>query len=365
LAGLFSRKTLIRFMTKDEQYMQRCLDLASKGLGSVAPNPLVGSVIVHNDRIIGEGYHRVFGGPHAEVNAIASVKETSLLPESTLYVNLEPCSHFGKTPPCSDLIIRKRIKRVVIGSVDPFDVVTGKGIARLRNNGCDVSVGVLKSHCLAINKRFFTFHEKKRPFIILKWAQTADGFIDALRPADSELRPAWITSEKLRILVHKWRSEEPAIMVGTHTALADNPRLNVREWSGKQPLRIVVDRELKLPRKLHLFDNRLETLVLNDRLDKKEHRTTYLKMAFENELVSLSHLMHYLFEKGIQSVLVEGGQKLIQSFVKQGLWDEARVFSGPQFFGEGIKAPAIKPTNLSHVIIGNEGFFWFKNFLNY
>lgn len=345
--------------------MQRCLDLASKGLGSVAPNPLVGSVIVNNDRVIGEGYHRVYGGPHAEVNAIASVEDPSLFPESTLYVNLEPCSHFGKTPPCSDLIIRKKIRRVVIGSVDPFDVVTGKGIARLRNNGCEVTVGVLKNHCQAINKRFFTFHEKKRPFIILKWAQTADGFIDSLRPPDLKLRPAWITSEKLRILVHKWRSEEPAILVGTHTALADNPKLNVRDWVGPMPLRIVVDRKISLPKKLHLFDNSQPTLVLNENLEKKEGNTTYIRIPFEGDLVSLPHLMQYLYKKGIQSIFVEGGQKLIQSFLNHGLWDEARVFSGPQFFGEGIKAPSIKSTNLSHIIIGNEGFFWFKNFLNY
>ena len=352
-------------MTKDEQYMNRCLDLAFKGLGSVAPNPLVGSVIVYNDQIIGEGYHRVFGGPHAEVNAIASVKETSLLPESSLYVNLEPCSHFGKTPPCSDLIIRKGIRRVVIGSVDPFDVVTGKGIARLRNNGIEVTVGVLKNHCQAINKRFFTYHEKKRPFIILKWAQTADGFIDSLRPPDSELRPAWITSENLRILVHKWRSEEPAIMIGTNTALADNPQLNVRCWSGANPLRIVVDRDLSLPKKLNVFDDSQNTLVLNEKLEKKENKTTYLKAPFDGEMVNLPFLMHYLFSEGIQSVLVEGGQKLLQSFIKHDYWDEARVFSGPQFFGEGVRAPFIKPTNLSHVIIGNESFFWFKNYLNY
>lgn len=345
--------------------MQRCLDLASKGLGSVAPNPLVGSVIVHNNQIIGEGYHRVFGGPHAEVNAIASVRETSVLSDSTIYVNLEPCSHFGKTPPCSDLIISKGIRRVVIGSVDPFDVVAGKGIARLRNNGCEVIVGVLKNQCQTINKRFFTFHEKKRPFIILKWAQTADGFIDALRPPDSDLRPAWITSEKLRILVHKWRSEEPAIMVGTHTALADNPQLNVRDWKGSQPLRIVVDRELTLPLKLHLFDKKQETLILNEKIEKKEGNTTFLKIPFERDLVSLPYLLQYLFKQGVQSIFVEGGLKLIQSFINQGLWDEARVFSGPKFFGEGIKAPSIKPSNLAHIIIGNEGFYWFKNFLNY
>jgi diaminohydroxyphosphoribosylaminopyrimidine deaminase/5-amino-6-(5-phosphoribosylamino)uracil reductase len=352
-------------MTKDEQYMERCLDLALKGLGSVAPNPLVGSIILHNDRIIGEGYHMQYGGPHAEVNAIASVQQPELLKEATLFVNLEPCSHFGKTPPCSDLIISKGIKRVVIGNVDPFGMVTGKGIARLRNNGCEVIVGVLKNQCQQINKRFFTFHEKKRPFIVLKWAQTADGFIDTLRPPYSSQRPAWITSEKLRILVHKWRTEEPAIMVGTNTAIADNPRLNVREYTGNNPLRIVVDRNLSLPAGLHLFDNKQQTLVLNEKLDKKSNKITYLKLPFEKELVSLPHLLNYLFDNNIQSVLVEGGQKLLQSFIDQGLWDEARVFSGPQFFGKGVEAPSIKPGNLSHVIIGNEGFFWFRNFLNY
>jgi diaminohydroxyphosphoribosylaminopyrimidine deaminase / 5-amino-6-(5-phosphoribosylamino)uracil reductase len=351
-------------MSAEEQYMQRCLDLALMGLGRTAPNPMVGCVIVHEGRIIGEGYHQQSGQPHAEVNAIQSVKNQALLPFSTLYVNLEPCCHFGKTPPCTDLIIDKMIKKVVIGCVDSFGKVAGKGIAKLKEQGIEVKVGVLEYQSRQLNKRFFTFHEKKRPFIILKWAQTADGFIDAVRPPDSDIRPTWITSNKLRILVHKWRSEEPAIMAGTQTALKDNPRLNVRDWHGPQPLRIVIDRKLTLPADLHLFDNTSPTLVFNNIKSEKVKNTEWIQIP-EASGYKLAPVMQVLHQREIQSVFVEGGQQLLQSFIQQGLWDEARVFGGPQFFGGGVKAPTLKPSNLSQVIIGNENFFWFKNFFNY
>ncbi|MFO7978133.1 MAG: bifunctional diaminohydroxyphosphoribosylaminopyrimidine deaminase/5-amino-6-(5-phosphoribosylamino)uracil reductase RibD [Bacteroidales bacterium] len=351
-------------MTSHEQYMQRCLDLALNGLGKVAPNPLVGSVIVYQDKIIGEGYHRKYGQPHAEVNAIQSVKDPSLFAECTLYVNLEPCCHFGKTPPCTQLIIEKGIKNVVIGSSDPFGAVAGKGIATLINHGIHVTVDVLKNQCRELNKRFFTFHEKKRPFIILKWAQTADGFIDAERHPDSEIRPTWITSEKLRMLVHKWRTEESAIMVGTQTALKDNPHLNVRDWTGFSPVRLVVDRELKLPSTLNLLDNTSPTLIFNKIKQAKEGNTEWILLQGDDS-DSLWPVLQVLYDRGIQSVFVEGGQKLLQSFIQQDLWDEARVFAGPQFFGKGVKAPTVKPSNLSQIIIGRESFYWFKNYLNY
>lgn len=351
-------------MQSHQQYMQRCLDLASKGLGMVAPNPMVGCVIVHQDQVIGEGYHQVYGKAHAEVNAVESVKDPSLLGESTLYVNLEPCCHFGKTPPCTELIIRSKIPRVVIATADPFARVAGKGISILQNHAIEVTLDVMKDQARQLNKRFFTFHEKKRPFVILKWAQTSDGYIDAERHPLSEIRPTWITSQKLRMLVHKWRTEEPAIMVGTQTALNDNPMLTIRDWHGRQPLRIVVDRSLKLPEWLHLMDNSCPTLIFNEVLQKKHGNTEWAQIppATGNNLWPL---LNMLYQRGIQSVFVEGGQQLLQSFIDQDLWDEARVFEGPLFFGAGIKAPVIKPTNLSQISIGEEKFFWFKNYLNY
>lgn len=326
-------------MEVNQKYMQRCLDLARNGLGRVAPNPMVGCVIVYENNIIGEGYHSFFGGPHAEVTAINSVKDKSLLPHSTLFVNLEPCNHHGKTPPCTDLIMEMGLKNVVVGSVDPNPLVSGSGIARLRDKGCSVEEGTLEAECNELNKRFFTFHNKKRPYIVLKWAQSADGYIDFERPRIA--KPAMITSEKLRVLVHKWRSEEQAIMVGTNTALSDNPRLDVRGWSGRQPLRVVVDRQLKLPETSNLFDNSLETLIINERVEKRNHKTHYITLPFINDQLDLKELMNYLFHKQIQSVFVEGGQKLLQSFICQGLWDEARVFQGNQFFKSGTKAPKI------------------------
>jgi len=341
--------------------MHRCLDLAVKGLGSVAPNPLVGCVIVHQDRVIGEGFHGEFGGPHAEVIAINKVSNPLLLPESTLYVNLEPCSHYGKTPPCSELIISKGIKRVVVGSVDSHALVAGKGIARLRNHGCEVTISTLQNACLNINRRFFTFHEKKRPYIVLKWAQTSDGFIDILREFPYTTPPAQITSEKLRLWVHKWRSEESGIMIGTNTARADNPKLSVRNWAGKQPLRIVIDRNMTLPKNLHLFDNTLDTLVINEKEDRTENRVTYRSLPFEGDKMNLQHFLNLLYVLNIQSVLVEGGRQLLQTFLDSGIWDEARVFVGNQFFGQGEKSPAFASTSQDHIIQGSENFFWFRN----
>ncbi len=347
----------------DEIFMQRCIELGRKGLGYVAPNQMVGCVIVHDGKIIGEGFHREFGGPHAEVNAIDSVKNHDLLPSSTLYVNLETCCHHGKTPPCSGLIIRKKIKKVVVGCVDPFDSVSGKGISQLRENGCEVEVNVMKEESLRLNKRFFVFHEKKRPFVILKWAQTADGFIDSLRAPGSEIRPTWITTEKLRMLVHKWRSEEAAIMVGTETVRKDNPGLNVRDWSGKQPTRVIIDKDLTLPSSAKVLDGSQPTLVFNRHNDDEKGNTRYIKIPFEE--MTLRRILTFLHGEGIQSLFVEGGRNLIQGFIEENLWDEARVFGGPKFFGEGTRAPSIKPANLSQIIIGKETFYWFRNYMNY
>ncbi len=347
-------------MQMDELYMQRCVDLARGGLDMVAPNPMVGAMVVHNKRIIGEGYHRVYGGVHAEVHAIGSVKDKWKLRESTLYVNLEPCCHQGKTPPCTDLILENKIPRVVVGAVDPFDEVAGKGIARLRSRGCEVKVGVLKDACRELNKRFFTFHEKKRPYIILKWAQTTDGFIDTERIPGAINRPTWITSEKLRMLVHKWRTQEPVIMVGTQTALKDNPQLNVRDWHGKNPLRIVLDQELALPANLKLLDDSQQTIIINEKTEKTSENTHYWKIPFDALL--LDQLMGRLYREGYQSMIVEGGRHLLQSFIDKQLWDEARVFTGSYFFGRGTKAPCItRPGQMTEAHIGKECFYYFRN----
>jgi len=347
-------------MDEHHIYMHRCLELAKNGLGFVAPNPMVGSVIVNNGRIIGEGYHQQFGKPHAEVNAINSVKDKSLLPYSTLYVNLEPCCHYGKTPPCTDLIINEKIPEVIIGSADPYDAVAGKGISRLRNHGVKVKVGVLKNEAMKLNKRFFTFHQKERPYIILKWAQTADAFIDIERLPGTPARPTWITSEKLRLLVHKWRTEEQAIMVGTITALKDNPRLNVRDWTGNQPTRIVLDENLTLSEKLHLFDNTQPTLVFNQKTDKKEGLTQWMKTDFASPGF-LKDILIVVKELQIQSIIIEGGQKLLKTFITQNMWDEARIFQGSKFFVNGLKAPTLPVEKFTQSFIGNEILFWVKN----
>ncbi len=347
-------------MTLPRQYMKRCLELAARGLGNVAPNPMVGSVIVYKDQIIGEGYHREYGMPHAEVNAIQSVKNKQLLKESTLFVSLEPCCHFGKTPPCTDIIIQHQIPHVIIASIDPYDAVAGKGISRLRNNDIKVEVGLMRQEAMSLNKRFFTFHEMKRPYIILKWAQTADALIDIERLPGTPARPTWITSEKLRMLVHKWRTEEQAIMVGTITALKDNPRLNVRDWSGKQPTRIVLDENLTLSQSLNLFDNSQNTLVFNQVKNDKKGMTQWIQTDFTNTAF-LKNVLGILKNMGVQSVIIEGGQKLLHAFISQDMWDEARVFQGSKFFIKGLRAPALPVESFRQEIIGNEILYWIKN----
>lgn len=342
-----------------ETYMQRCLDLAGLGLGHTAPNPLVGSVIVHDDRIIGEGFHHVYGGPHAEVNAVDAVADKSLLPGSTLYVNLEPCSHSGKTPPCADMIIRTGIPEVIIGTSDPNPLVSGNGIRKLEQAGVKVTTGMLQDQCRDLNKRFFTYHTKKRPLVILKWAQTSDGFMDVLRENAGVPEPNWISNEISRILVHKWRSEEQSILVGTRTALLDNPRLNVRQWSGNSPVRMVLDRNLRLPATLNLFDNSMPTLVFNALKESAEGLTQYVRLDFAGSV--LGELLRYLYDKGLQSVFVEGGRKLLSSFLDENLWDEARVFIGPGKFGAGISAPVIGHITPTKHRIREDVVFFYNN----
>lgn len=319
----------------DNKLMKRCLELASKALQSTSPNPMVGSVIVCNGEIIGEGYHIRAGGPHAEVHAIRSVKNQELLKKSTLYVNLEPCAHQGRTPACSRLIIEKGIPEVVIGSIDPFSEVSGRGVDMLRAAGIKVRTGVLEEECNELNKRFFTFHKKQRPYVILKWAQSADGFIDKNRSSDE--KPAWLTNETARMLVHKWRAEEGAVLVGRKTALLDNPQLNVRDWHGENPLRIVLDPHLSLPDKLHVFDQQISTLILNSEKSELRHNIEYLKIDFDR--MWIDQLFRHLHERNILSLFVEGGKQVLDSFIQSGMWDEARVFYGHANLMKGVAAP--------------------------
>jgi len=318
-------------MTHDELFMQRALELAQWGAGYVSPNPMVGCVIVHNNVIVGEGWHQKFGGPHAEVIAIQSVKNSSLLPECVAYVNLEPCSHTGKTPPCADLLIKNRIKRVVIGTQDPNPLVSGKGIKKLTEAGIDVSIDVLKEKALTLNKRFFTFITKQRPYIILKWAQTSDGFV-----AKEDYDSKWISNEYSRKLVHKWRTEEDAVLVGARTTAMDNPRLSVRDWSGRNPVRIVIDDQLSLDGTLHVFDNSQTTFIYNQKLKEIKGSNHFIKLDKEGKL---PRLIHDLFLRGIQSVIVEGGSKTLNEFIQENLWDEMRVFTASKTIGKGIVAP--------------------------
>lgn len=321
-------------MGQDERYMRRALDLAALGQGNVSPNPMVGCVIVHQDRIIGEGYHMAYGGPHAEPNAIHAVKDSSLLSESTVYVTLEPCSHWGKTPPCADLLIEKNIKKVVIAAVDSNPLVGGKGIKKLQEAGIEVIQGVLEKEALEQNRRFFTFINQKRPYVILKWAETQDGFV-ARENFDSK----WISNPYSRQLVHKWRSEEDAIMVGTLTAKYDNPKLNVREWTGKNPIRVIIDRNLSLEKTLHLFDKSQPTLCYNQIESRSESNLDHVAL---NEGFDMEDVFKDLLGRKIQSIFIEGGARILNNLISKNLWDEARVFTGPVSFGSGIEAPVIK-----------------------
>ncbi len=318
-------------MVDDKLYMQRAFELATLGLGKVNPNPMVGCVIVYQDKIIGEGWHEQHGKAHAEIQALNKVKDKKNLLESTLYVTLEPCSHHGNTPPCADRIITEKIKRVVIANKDSNPLVSGRGIERMRAAGITVDVGLMEEEGRWLNRRFFTYFEQKRPYVILKWAETADGFI-ARENFDSK----WISNGQSRKLVHKWRSQEDSIMVGTNTALYDNPRLNVREWEGKDPIRLVIDKHLRLPADLNLFDKTQPTICYNLVKNGTEDNLEFVQVVSENVF---SFMLNDLYQRNILSVLIEGGSKLLQHIIDAGLWDESRVFQSPQIFENGIAAP--------------------------
>jgi len=313
-------------------YMRRALELAEWGRGYVSPNPKVGCVIVYQDRIIGEGWHRSYGGPHAEVHAINSVENQSLLPESTVYVTLEPCAHWGKTPPCANLLVEKKVKKVIIAAVDSNPLVGGKGIEILKNAGIAVETGVLEEKARWQNRRFFTQIEQQRPYVILKWAQTEDGLV-ARENFDSK----WISNAQSRQLVHKWRAEEDAILVGKNTAAYDNPRLDVRDWVGKNPIRVVLDSRLGLPKNLNLFDQSIPTLIFNTVKSETIENLEWIRLSEINPKVILKEL----HSRKIQSLIVEGGSQVLSQFIESGLWDEARVFTAPTRFDRGISAPTL------------------------
>jgi diaminohydroxyphosphoribosylaminopyrimidine deaminase / 5-amino-6-(5-phosphoribosylamino)uracil reductase len=343
----------------DIRYMQRCLDLARQGEGKTYPNPMVGSVIVHKGNIIGEGYHLKAGGPHAEVRAINSVIDQDLLKASTLYVNLEPCSHYGQTPPCSLLIEQKKIPRVVIGCGDSFSKVAGRGIQHLKAAGVQVTTGILEQESRELNRRFFTYHEAKRPYILLKWAVTRDGFLDIDREVIKDNRPTWITNEHARRMVHQWRSREQSILVGSTTALKDNPSLTVRDWNGPHPLRLVLDRGNQLPDHLALFDGESPTLLFCSKniADNKQVE----KIIVSANADPVSTILDELYNRQIQSLIVEGGARLLNAFIEKGLWDEARVFVGDLWFQKGIKAPELHFTPLQSEKFGNSEMFMYRN----
>jgi diaminohydroxyphosphoribosylaminopyrimidine deaminase / 5-amino-6-(5-phosphoribosylamino)uracil reductase len=321
------------------KFMRRCLDLALSAEGLTYPNPMVGSVIVHNGLIIGEGYHLKAGAPHAEENAIISVKDKDLLRDSVLFVNLEPCSHFGRRPPCTDLIISNGIKKVVIGTKDTSEKVSGKGKEKLENSGCEVVTGILENECRYLNRRFFTFHEKKRPYIILKWAQSSDGFIDIERDKKSERKPTWIIGKAERVLVHKWRASEQAILAGAGTIRSDNPDLTVRDWTGKNPLRLVLSGSGELGANQPLFRTIGTNIVFTHNASARIPDSEIMKLDKDRD--SVSQVAEYLYNEDIQSVIVEGGAQVLNNFISTGLWDEARIFYGDKNFMKGIKAPVI------------------------
>ncbi|WP_299121051.1 bifunctional diaminohydroxyphosphoribosylaminopyrimidine deaminase/5-amino-6-(5-phosphoribosylamino)uracil reductase RibD [uncultured Tenacibaculum sp.] len=339
-----------------EKYIKRCLELAEKGIGTARPNPSVGAVVVYQDRIIGEGYTSVYGGNHAEVNAIHAVKNKEQLKEATIYVTLEPCSHYGKTPPCADLIVRSQIPNVVIGCIDTNSLVAGKGVERLRKAGCSVTVGVLEKECKEQHKRFFTVQNKKRPYIILKWAETNDGFIAPI--TKDEQKPVWISNQYSQQLVHKWRSEEHAILVGTNTVIADNPSLTVRSWTGHNPIRIVLDKNLRIPQEANVFGGNVKTILVTETREEERQISEEKENIVYEEIDSKANIAQQICEvlqkHHIQSVIVEGGTKTLQTFIDAELWDEARVFVGNIEFRNGVKAPEIKGKIINKESIDND-----------
>lgn len=330
----------------DHLYMRRALELAEWGRGSVSPNPMVGCVIVYQDRIIGEGHHHQYGGPHAEVNAINSVQNPDFLKAATVYVTLEPCAHWGKTPPCANLLVEKQVKKVVIAAIDTNPLVGGKGIEILKNAGIEVETGVLEKEARWQNRRFFTQIEKHRPYVILKWAQSQDGFV-----ARENFSSKWISGSQSRQLVHKWRAEEDAILVGKNTALHDNPSLNVRDWAGKNPMRIVLDAKLELSQNLTLFDQTIPTVCYNSKKSEIQENLNFVNLG---DQFGIHDILKDLHSRKIQSLIVEGGTKVLSQFIENSLWDEARVFTGKVKFGTGISAPILNQNPAETLSIGED-----------
>jgi diaminohydroxyphosphoribosylaminopyrimidine deaminase / 5-amino-6-(5-phosphoribosylamino)uracil reductase len=341
-------------MMNDRVWMMRCLELAQLGGGLVSPNPMVGSVIVADGHIIGEGYHHRYGGPHAEVEAIRSVHRIDLLRKSTLYVNLEPCSHHGKTPPCSDLIIETGIPRVVIGCMDTNPKVAGRGVKRLQDAGVEVITGIAESESRWLNRAFFTYHGQKRPYIILKWAETEDGFIDVLRETGGDPVINWITDARLRLLVHRWRDESDAILVGAGTVRNDNPELTTREWPGKNPLRIVMDPDGSLnPHPYKVFSPEAPTWLYSTNLQLRPEAVVVMDGSGPRKDLLL-RMCSALYDHQVLTLLVEGGQQMLESMINAGLWDEARVFTGAKRFVNGLKAPVIHSIHRESVSFGSD-----------
>lgn len=337
--------------------MQRCLELAVKGLGNVAPNPMVGCVIVCDGEIVAEGYHEFYGGPHAEPNAIKQVGD-AILKKSTLYVTLEPCSHHGKTPPCADLIINKGVKKVVIGNLDSNPLVSGRGIQKLKEAGIELEYRVLDKECKELNKRFFTFHEKKRPYIILKWAQTQDGFISRI-PLPKNKEDNWITGKESKDLVHQWRGEESAILIGYNTALVDNPLLTTRLVEGKNPVRLIIDKNLDLPHNLNIFNNDAKTIVFNSIKSSDYDNIRYVRIDFQN---MIQEILNECYVLNISSVIIEGGTKTINEFIQKNTWDEARLFVNPnKVFKQGIASPVISFNQSAPTQIGDDLLYTITN----
>ncbi|MCA6078252.1 bifunctional diaminohydroxyphosphoribosylaminopyrimidine deaminase/5-amino-6-(5-phosphoribosylamino)uracil reductase RibD [Fulvivirga sedimenti] len=340
-------------MNKDELYMQRAIDLAKNGFGSVSPNPMVGAVVVYKDKIVGEGWHREYGGPHAEVNALASVSNPEILSESTVYVTLEPCSHYGKTPPCADLLIKHEIKRVVVCVEDPNPEVSGRGIKRLRDAGIEVVTNVLEEEGKRINRRFFVNQLKSRPYVILKWAETSDGYL-----ARTDGSSKWISSPESRVLVHKWRAEEDSILVGANTAITDDPSLNVRDWQGPDPVRVVLDPDHSLPGNLKLFQDGGPTLCYTREFSGQKASCEWIALGNE---YSVQGILKDLFSRKIGSLLVEGGSKTLNQFIRKDVWDEARIFVSRQTFGDGTKAPRLPANALKEEINFTDRLLYYEN----
>lgn len=338
----------------DELYMQRCLELANLGMGKVSPNPLVGCVLVSDGKIIGEGYHAKFGEAHAEVNAVNSVflkyaeQAASLLAKATAYVSLEPCAHFGKTPPCADLLIRHQVKKVVIGNRDPFDDVNGKGIQKLNDAGIEVITGILEQECTQLNRRFFTRIRKQRPYVILKWANTADGFF-----APKDVSQRWITGPMAKKMVHKWRTEEDAVLVGKRTAMADDPQLNAREWQGKNPIRILIDRNLQVHQSSLIYNDAARTIVFNEQKTEVQQNVHYIQME-DMQYYLPQKIAYQLYLMDIQSVIIEGGANILHQFIKGNLWDEARIFKSNKIWKAGVPSPAINGLVIDEINIEND-----------